>query len=182
MKVIGEKEIFKEGISVTKAEVKSGNKKFPRYRVNRPDAAAILVHNTEKNTIVLVKQFRYAIHDLIKSNIYEIPAGKVDKGEKPLQTAVRETFEECGYRLKASRLKKIAEFFAAPGYTTEKFHLYYAVVESSDKKAKGGGLEEENEYIVIEEMEASKFKKMTQKGLFEDAKTLVAAQWFLLNK
>jgi len=181
-KVRHQKQIFKEGILIDRAEVSLQQKKIKRYRVNRPDASAMLLHDKEKKRIILVKQFRYAIHDKIKENIYEIPAGKVDPGEDPLETAVRETYEECGYKLKPAKLKKIAEFFAAPGYTTEKFHLYYASVGRKDKTDQGGGLEEENEFIDILEVPEEKFIRMLKKGKIEDAKTLVAAQWFLLNK
>lgn len=182
MKVQKQKIIFNQSIVVEKAEVTANSKKFPRYRVKRPDAVAIIVHNKKKKTIVMVRQFRYAIHDLVKGTIYEIPAGKIDGNDKPLATAVRETYEECGYKLKAKNVKKIAEFFAAPGYTTEKFHLYYTVVTDTDKVSKGGGLEEENEFITVEEVPEKKFKEMALKGKIIDAKTLVAAQWFIMNK
>ena len=102
MKVIKQSRIFKEGILVDKAEIKSKNKKFNRYRVDRPDAVAVIVHNKKEKTITMVKQFRYAIHDRFKGNLLEIPAGKIDKGEQPIKTAVRETYEECGYKLKAN--------------------------------------------------------------------------------
>lgn len=182
MKVISKKRIFKEGILVDKATIQSQKKKFPRYRVDRPDAVAVIVHNKKEKTITMVKQFRYAIHDRFKGKLLEVPAGKIDKGEKPVKTAVRETYEECGYRLKEKNLVKVAEFFAAPGYTTEKFHLFYVEVKSSDKVSKGGGLEEENEHIETLEMPVKDFIKLLKKGKIEDAKTLVAAQWFLLNK
>lgn len=182
MKVIAQKRIFKEGILVDKATIQDQKKKYPRYRVDRPDAVAVIVHNKKEKTITMVKQFRYAIHDRFKGNLLEVPAGKIDKGEKPVKTAVRETFEECGYRLKEKNLTKVAEFFAAPGYTTEKFHLFYVEVKSSDKVSKGGGLEEENEQIETIEMPVKDFIKLLKKGKIEDAKTLVAAQWFLLNK
>lgn len=181
MKIKSKKIISTEGIIVEKAIISSKAKTFPRYRVNRPDAVAIILHNKKEKTIVLVKQFRYAIHDRVKGTIFEIPAGKIDKGENPINTAVRETNEECGYKLKAKNLKKVAEFFAAPGYTTEKFHLYYVNVKASDKKNRGGGLQEENEYIETIEIPVKKFMKMLQKGEIQDAKTLVAAQWFCLN-
>lgn len=182
MQVSKPKQIFKEGILVDRSFVTIKKKRFKRYRVDRQDAAAILVHNKEKNTIVMVKQFRYAIHDKVKGNIYEIPAGKIDAGEKAIKTAVRETEEETGYKIRKEKLQLIAEFFAAPGYTTEKFYVYYTKVKSSDRKTKGGGLASENEYIQIEEMPVKKFIQLATKGKFEDAKTLVAAQWFLLNK
>lgn len=182
MKISKPTTIFKEGIIVERSEINQGKKKFKRYRANRQDAAAILIYNKEKNSIVMVKQFRYAIHDKVKGNIYEIPAGKIDQGEKPIRTAVRETEEETGYKIKKDKLKLIAEFFAAPGYTTEKFYVYYAKVKSSDRKTKGGGLAKENEFIQVEEMPVKKFIELATKGKISDAKTLVAAQWFLLNK
>lgn len=182
MKIQSKKILFNQSIVVEKAILKAHNRTFPRYRVKRPDAVAIIVHNKKKKTIVLVKQYRYAIHDKIKGNIYEIPAGKIEGKDKPLTTAIRETYEECGYRIKSKNIKKIAEFFAAPGYTTEKFYLYYAVVSDDDKINTGGGLEEENEFISVVEMPQKKFKKMALNAEIFDAKTLVGAQWFLLHK
>lgn len=182
MKIQSKNILFNQSIVVEKAVLKAHGRTFPRYRVNRPDAVAIIVHNKKKKTIVLVKQYRYAIHDKIKGNIFEIPAGKIEGKDKPLATAVRETYEECGYKIKSKNIKKIAEFFAAPGYTTEKFYLYYAVVSDEDKINKGGGLEEENEFIKVAEISEKKFKHMASNTKIYDAKTLVGAQWFLIHK
>ena len=87
--------------------------------VEHPGAVAIIpVH--ANGDVVLLKQFRPSIGE----EIYEIPAGTIEKGEAPLATAKREIVEETGF--KARQWTKIAEFFTAPGFCTELMHVYVA--------------------------------------------------------
>jgi ADP-ribose pyrophosphatase len=87
--------------------------------VEHPGAVAIVpVH--ANGDVVLLKQFRPSIGE----EIYEIPAGTIEKGEAPLATAKREIIEETGFRAKT--WAKIAEFFTAPGFCTELMHVYVA--------------------------------------------------------
>ncbi|HVR85218.1 MAG TPA: NUDIX hydrolase [Planctomycetota bacterium] len=87
--------------------------------VEHPGAVAILpVHSN--GDVVLLRQFRPSIGE----EIYEIPAGTIEKGEAPLATAKREIIEETG--LKAKQWSKIAEFYTAPGFCTELMHVYLA--------------------------------------------------------
>jgi len=87
--------------------------------VEHPGAVAIVpVHSN--GDIVLLRQFRPTIGE----EIYEIPAGTIEKGEAPLATAKREIIEETGF--KAKQWTKIAEFYTAPGFCTEFMHVYVA--------------------------------------------------------
>jgi len=87
--------------------------------VEHPGAVAIVpVH--ANGDVVLLRQFRPSIGE----EIYEIPAGTIEKGEAPLATAKREIVEETG--LKAKQWTKISEFFTAPGFCTELMHVYVA--------------------------------------------------------
>jgi len=87
--------------------------------VEHPGAVAIVpVHSN--GDIVLLRQFRPTIGE----EIYEIPAGTIEKGEAPLATAKREIIEETGF--KAKQWSKIAEFYTAPGFCTELMHVYVA--------------------------------------------------------
>jgi ADP-ribose pyrophosphatase len=87
--------------------------------VEHPGAVAIVpVH--ANGDVVLLKQFRPSIGE----EIYEIPAGTIEKGEAPLATAKREIIEETGFR--AKRWSKIAEFYTAPGFCTERMFVYVA--------------------------------------------------------
>jgi ADP-ribose pyrophosphatase len=87
--------------------------------VEHPGAVAIVpVHSN--GDVVLLRQFRPTIGE----EIYEIPAGTIEKGEAPLATAKREIIEETG--LKARQWTKISEFYTAPGFCTELMHVYVA--------------------------------------------------------
>jgi ADP-ribose pyrophosphatase len=87
--------------------------------VEHPGAVAIVpVH--ANGDVVLLKQFRPSIGE----EIFEIPAGTIEKGEAPLATAKREIIEETGF--KAKQWSKIAEFYTAPGFCTELMHVYVA--------------------------------------------------------
>jgi ADP-ribose pyrophosphatase len=87
--------------------------------VEHPGAVAIVpVHRN--GDVVLLRQFRPSIGE----EIFEIPAGTIEKGESPLATAKREIIEETGF--KAKQWAKIAEFYTAPGFCTELMHVYVA--------------------------------------------------------
>ena len=87
--------------------------------VEHPGAVAIVpVHSN--GDVVLLRQFRPSIAE----ELYEIPAGTIEKGEAPLATAKREIVEETG--LSARRWTKLVEFYTAPGFCTEFMHVYVA--------------------------------------------------------
>jgi ADP-ribose pyrophosphatase len=177
MKILNEKIVFNDKLIIEKAELNDGGENFSRLRVNRPDASAVLVFNTETKKIIMTRQFRYAISEKSKP-IYEIVAGKIDKGEEPLQAAIRETEEEIGYRVKPGNIKHLVSCFASPGYSSERFHLYYAEVTNTDKINDGGGMKNENENIEVVELALNDFKDLINSGKIEDAKTYVAGLMF----
>ena len=81
--------------------------------------------------IFLVKQYRHAVDE----EIYEIPAGLVEEGESPEETAARELQEEIGRR--PGRMERIAELYSSPGFTTEKITMFYATELSDSKLPRG---------------------------------------------
>lgn len=87
--------------------------------VYHPGAVAILPISDD-GQILLVKQFRYATGEAL----IEVPAGTLEKGETPRQCAARELIEETGHRAKI--LRKLTECYAAPGYSSEIIHIFYA--------------------------------------------------------
>jgi nudix-type nucleoside diphosphatase (YffH/AdpP family) len=174
-KILNEKIVFTDKLVIEKGELSDGKKTFSRLRINRPDACVVFILNTETQKVILIKQFRYAIASKTSAPIYEIVAGKLDHGEKPLGAAIRETEEETGYRISPSNIQFLISCFVSPGYTSEKFHLYYATVTNEDKKSKGGGLENENESIEVIEMDRKDFYNLIDEGKIEDAKTYLAA-------
>lgn len=178
--IISEKILYSQHMEIEEGTIRQsgpGGKTgtYTRWRLNRQDAAVVLIHNTEKDTIVLVKQFRYAIAGKVKEPILELVAGKIDEGEQPLEAAIREAQEECGYRIRPGNIRLLSSFFVSPGYTSEKFYLFHATVSNADHVSHGGGLEEENEYLDVVEIAYDRFKQMAAANELEDGKTLMAA-------
>lgn len=181
MKISNEKLVYKGKLKIEEADIHSGKKTFKRERVKREDAVAVLILNTDSNKVVLTRQFRYPIAEKTNEDILEIVAGKMDAGEEPLQTAIRETEEETGYRVRKEHLKLLLSCFSSPGYSSELFYVFYATVTDSDKISKGGGLEAENEDITLVEMDLDKFTSLVRDGAIKDAKTYIAGLYMILN-
>ncbi|HXC03239.1 MAG TPA: NUDIX hydrolase [Bacteroidia bacterium] len=178
--LLNEEIVFDRKLTLTEGNLQGRTHKgipfvYSRLKLNRQDAAAVLIFNTESRKIILTRQYRYAIASRTPEPILEIMAGKVDPGEEPVETGIRESLEECGYRIGKENIHHLASFFASPGYTSEKYHLYYATVCNADRITAGGGLEEEHENIEVVEMDPARFWKMAEQGLLEDGKTLTAA-------
>lgn len=104
--------------------------------VVHPDAVGLLLI-TPGDRVVLIRQYRRPA----AAALWEIPAGKIDGGETPLQAAERELMEECG--MTARDYAPIAVFHPSPGICTEKVHLFLAHVDLDDDRARQAALSEE---------------------------------------
>lgn len=123
---------------------------------------------TDDGKIVLVRQFRKPL----ERDILEIPAGKIEGNEDPMETAVRELKEETGYSAKDIQL--IGKIYPSVGYTTELIYLFLCTGLSP-----GETEFDESESIEIEEYELKELYKMAVNGEIEDGKTL--AMILLIN-
>jgi len=72
--------------------------------------------------------------------------------------------------------------FSSPGYSSERFFIYYAEVKDADKVAQGGGLKNEHESIEVVELDIATFKKKLVTGKIRDAKTCIAGFYFFLHR
>jgi ADP-ribose pyrophosphatase len=82
--------------------------------------SAVMMPVDDRKRVLLVRQYRLPAQRFL----WELPAGSVDEGEKPLQTAKRELKEETGYR--AKNWEKLIAFFPSPGFLTEKMTIFLA--------------------------------------------------------
>ena len=105
-------------LQVDEVELPNG-KKAKRELIKHPGAVAIIAI-TDENKLVLVEQYRKAL----QRTIVEIPAGKLEKGEEPLECAKRELEEETGYECKSIEL--VTSFYTSPGFADEIVHVYLA--------------------------------------------------------
>jgi len=129
--------------------------------VDHPGAVAI-VPLLDDSKIVLIRQFRYAAG----RELLEIPAGTLEKGEKPDACAVRELKEETGYE--ANSMRRLLSCYMAPGYSNEVIHLYVATgLKKGEKET------EEDEEIAVEAVGFDEALRMIEENKIEDAKTIV---------
>lgn len=136
-------------------------KKATREVVEHPGAVAI-VPLLPDFRVVFVKQYRYAVNDLL----LEIPAGKLECGEEPTNCALRELKEETGFS--AANIKKIAGFYTTPGFSNEFLHLFLA----NDLFFTEQHLDED-EFISIESYCPEQIQQLVKNGRICDAKTLL---------
>jgi ADP-ribose pyrophosphatase len=147
-----------------------------RLVFERGDSAAALIHDTERDIIILTEQFRIATHEKGPGWLMEAAAGSIDEGETPEACIKREIREEIGYDVK--KLTPIGCFYVSPGGTSERIFLYYAPVKPRQLvKPEARGLASEHEDVKRVEAPLKDFFRRLERGEFEDAKLLVAAWW-----
>lgn len=136
---------------------------FQRETFQHP-VSVVIVPVLEKGRVLLIRQFRHAL----KRYIYEIPAGTSEAGEPLLSCAKRELAEETGYR--ASRWKRLCEFYPAPGVSTERMVLFRAggLSPLARKVAK-----DKDEYITPKIVSARAAVGMVRKNQVIDAKSIL---------
>ncbi|WP_339754964.1 NUDIX domain-containing protein [uncultured Winogradskyella sp.] len=164
-------------------QFKNGNwKRLSRETYNRGNGAAILLYNTVKGTVILTKQFRMPAYENDNSDGMSIEtcAGAIDNNDNPLETIIRETEEEVGYKI--SNAKQVLTAYTSPGALTEKMYLFVAEYNDEMKINEGGGLDSENEEIEVLELSFSKAIEMIKNEEIIDAKTIMLLQYTQINK
>jgi ADP-ribose pyrophosphatase len=167
MENLTEKTISKEQIYSGKIidlyveEVELPNKKTgKREIVKHPGAVAVLAV-TEEGKLLMVEQFRKPL----EKTIIEIPAGKLESGENPLECAKRELLEETGYSCK--KLEPIGSFYTSPGFADELIHLFF-----TDSLVKQGAqMTDEDEFLNVMEVSVDEARQMVRDERIHDAKT-----------
>lgn len=160
-----------------------GQMSAPQRRLvfERGDAAAVLIWNADSRTVVLVEQFRApALVGRRRDDpstgdgwTLEPVAGMIEPHETPAETAIREAFEETGYRIAAPQL--IGRFFPSPGGSSERIFLHFSEVRDADRVGRGGG--EDGEDLRVVRLPAPELFERLNSGLIEDAKLVIAAGW-----
>jgi ADP-ribose pyrophosphatase len=134
--------------------------------IRHPGASAVLPFLSdpagEDPQILLIKQYRYAADDFL----YEVPAGRLDPHEDPLDCARRELLEETGCT--ADRIEPLYSFYTTPGFIDERIHGFMA-----SGLTRGESSREADEFMTLETMTLSRALELIQKGEIRDGKTAV---------
>lgn len=176
-----EKRVYNGHLKIDEAVIKDTNEKgevstYKRQKISSCDAVTGLIYNTDTESVVLIKQYRYPTHKNKRDGfIYEAVAGKIDKeGEDPKNTFIRECLEEVGYKLKEKNVEFCFRCYPTPGYSTERIYYFLATATNKDKvKGAGGGIKSEHENIEICEIHYLQFRSMMD--TLEDTKTKLLA-------
>jgi len=148
-----------------------GGVKATRDVIRHNGSVVVLAVDTETNAkdpgILLIRQYRHAAGKLL----LELPAGRIEPGEKLVPAAKRELIEETGYR--AKRWSKHATYYASPGFLTETMTILLA-----EGLTLGEAAPEEDEKIELHMTPLSEVMKMIHAGKIEDGKTLIGVMLY----
>jgi ADP-ribose pyrophosphatase len=117
--------------------------------------------------VLLERQYRHAAGDYL----WELPAGRIDAGEKELAAAKRELLEETGYT--ATKWKRILKFYASPGFVAETMSVFLAT------GLRAGEAQPEDDEIIYKRMvPLPTAVRMAVSGTIRDAKTISSVLWY----
>ncbi|MGG5978570.1 GDP-mannose pyrophosphatase NudK [Salmonella enterica] len=145
---------------------------------DRGNGATILLYNSTKKTVVLVRQFRVATW--VNSNqdgmLIETCAGLLDNDE-PEVCIRKEAIEETGYDV--GEVRKIFELYMSPGGVTELIHFFIAEYHDGERASIGGGVEDED--IEVLELPFSRALEMVRSGEIRDGKAVLLLNYLQMS-
>jgi ADP-ribose pyrophosphatase len=168
--VLSSREVFRGPVFrvTTDRVLEPGGIRARRDIVRHPGSVVILaVDDTSRPPRVLLeRQYRHAAQDYL----WELPAGRIDKGESELSGAKRELLEETGYT--ARRWQRIFRFYASPGFMDETMAVYLAT-----GLRPGSAQPEADELIQQRLVPLAAAVRMVTAGTIRDAKTISSVLW-----
>ena len=144
-----------------KVTVRDGRESY--REIVEHNGGVIILGVTDDGRIPMIKQYRKALEKVA----FELPAGKLELGEDPLEAAGREFREETGYT--AAEIKHVISYYPTVGYSTEFLHIYFASGLTA-----GETDFDDNEAIEIAEYTPEELYEMIDNGTMDDGKSLIA--------
>ena len=144
-----------------KVSVKEGRTSY--REIVEHNGGVVVLGTTREGRVPMIRQYRKATGQVM----FELPAGKLEKGEDPEDAALREFREETGYT--AGRIRHVASFYPTVGYSEEILHVYFA-----EDLTPGETDLDENESIDVEERLPEELYGMIAAGGMNDGKTMLA--------
>lgn len=141
---------------------------------DRGNGATVLLYNHQKQSVVLVRQFRVAtwVNGNADGMLIETCAGLLDN-DAPEVCIRKEAIEETGYQV--NNVRKVFQLYMSPGGVTEIVHFFIAEYDDSLRDSDGGGVDDEN--IEVLELPFSQALAMVENGEICDGKTVILLQY-----
>ena len=141
---------------------------------DRGNGATVLLYNRQKQSVVLVRQFRVAtwVNGNLDGMLIETCAGLLDDDE-PEACIRKEATEETGYQV--SNVRKVFQLYMSPGGVTEIVHFFIAEYDERLRQNNGGGVEDED--IDVLELPFAQAIEMIRSGEICDGKTVILLQY-----
>ncbi|HDF2326853.1 TPA: NUDIX domain-containing protein [Morganella morganii] len=153
--------------------------RLEREVYDRGNGAVILLYNRQKNSVILIRQFRLPVyvngHD---GFLIEAAAGLLEE-QDPVSRIKAEAEEETGFRI--TDVEKVFEAFMSPGSVTEKLYFFIAEYQDNNRQSDGGGLPEEGEDVEVLEMPFPEALAAIRSGEIIDGKTIMLLQHLALS-
>ncbi len=150
-------------IKVFELEIENHKNEIAKREVARHSGGACIIPIDDDGNVYTVMQYRKPI----EQNTIEIPAGKLEPGEDPLECAIRELKEEAG--LEATEITSLGFIYPTPGYCDEILYIYMARnLKIGDSNPDPG------EYLTCNKINISTCIEMVENGKINDGKTVVA--------
>ncbi|PAZ12290.1 GDP-mannose pyrophosphatase [Streptomyces sp. SA15] len=151
-----------------------------RETYDRGDGATILLYSTDREAVLLTRQFRLPayVNGHPDGMLLETAAGLLD-GDTPEEAIRREAAEETGHVIGTA--EHLFDVYMSPGSVTERLHFFAAPYRATTATATPGGVAEEGEDITVVELPFLKALAMIRNGEIADAKTIMLLQWAALD-
>ncbi|XP_042223640.1 uridine diphosphate glucose pyrophosphatase NUDT14-like isoform X2 [Homarus americanus] len=166
------------------------------------ESVSVIIYNTDKKKLILVRQFRPAVYyngippedrvDVtidttkypgIRGLTLELCAGIVDKRKDLVEIAKEEVLEECGYDAPLEKFEKVITYRSGVGVSGDRQTMFYVEVTDSMKVSDGGGVAEEGEMIEVVELSMAELQVFIKQSEVNcPGGLLFGLMWFLQHK
>lgn len=147
--------------------IEPGGMRVTREVITHPGSVVVLPVFPD-GRILLIRQYRHATRQFL----WELVAGRIDRGENPRKAAARELIEETGYR--AKRFHVFLDVFPTPGLLEERMYILLA-----EDLTAGKAEPEEDEKITAQAFTQSELEQMIRRNKLRDAKSIAGILYYL---
>lgn len=180
IRVLDRQTLSKRFVNLEKVTIEHATRSGGRIIVEREihdhgNAAAILLYDPVRKSVVLVRQVRAPVFlNGGEGWLIEVPAGLLD-GDHPAEAIAREAMEETGYRVENAEY--LFDAYMSPGTLTERVSFFAAEIDLDEKAGEGGGLADEGEDIEVLDLPLAGALDMIATGEICDGKTIMLLHW-----